>query len=145
MPIGPLKKLFTNSKRKSILLFGETEEENRALALYLEHMGWNSKTVGSQAEAIKLLKGKVPFNALVLGARIQGANGITFAKDLRAERGLPKLPIVIIADQTKAGDSSALRERLPHTAILPRPFTTTTISKALSRAMEIKARTSRQS
>ncbi|MHC4887611.1 MAG: hypothetical protein ACYTGH_21240 [Planctomycetota bacterium] len=141
MPLGPLKKLFANSQKKPILLLGETEEENRALALYLEHMGWKPQTARSQTEALKLLHGKTRFQAAILGAKIQGANGLTFAKDLRAEKDLTRLPLVIIADQAKAGDSGTLRERLPRSSLLCRPFTTASISKALARAMEVERAT----
>lgn len=128
-----LKRTGEPQARKTLLLH-DMEDEAHILTIYLNHMRWEVVSAVSREVATAALK-HTEFDLLFVGTQIAGTNGLSFVRALREQAAFARLPVVFLAPALCAGDSMRIRRKLDRTSILAPPYSSSSVTCAIRKAM----------
>jgi len=94
-------KVFENSSKRillPILLVEDLSSPREIVEMYLEHMGYLVKSVGSGKNALEMLQGDPEgFFCVITDIRMPEMNGIELIRWIRAEEMLKDIPVIVLS------------------------------------------------
>lgn len=112
-----------------ILLIEDEANISEAIGFILSREGWNVQGHGNGATAMDALKRQHP-DLVVLDVMLPGRSGLDILRDLRADPGLNKVPVLMLTAKGQAKDRETAMS-LGANAFLTKPFSNTDLVDTL--------------
>jgi DNA-binding response OmpR family regulator len=114
---------------RHLLVVDDEPHIGLVLRPYLEQLGYRVSFARSLAEARAALKGTT-LDGMLLDLHLPDGSGLDFLRDLRAQDGTARLPILVL---TAEGEERVLREaRRLGAALVTKPFSPTKLSQRIA-------------
>ncbi len=110
--LAPIDLWNGGSAQPRVLIVDPSDTDRSVLAQHLLHLGLDSHETRTGAEALDYLKvAEPPCNVVILNSRLDEADGMQVARDLRGQLPLARRPrIAIVSDTAAQADRSLLAE-----------------------------------
>ena len=114
---------------RHLLVVDDEPHIGLVLRPYLEQLGYRVSFARSLAEARATI-GAAPPDGMLLDLHLPDGSGLDFLRDLRAQDGTARLPILVL---TAEGEDRVLREaRRLGAALVTKPFSPTKLSQRIA-------------
>jgi len=116
---------------RHLLVVDDEPHIGLVLRPYLEQLGYRVSFARSLAEARAVVGAAAPpLDGMLLDLHLPDGSGLDFLRDLRAEDGTARLPILVL---TAEGEERVLREaRRLGAALVTKPFSPTKLSQRIA-------------
>ena len=116
---------------RHLLVVDDEPHIGLVLRPYLEHLGYRVSFARSLAEARATLRAATPLlDGMLLDLHLPDGSGLDFLRELRAQEGTARLPILVL---TAEGEERVLREaRRLGAALVTKPFSPTKLSQRIA-------------
>jgi two-component system, cell cycle response regulator DivK len=117
-----------------VLLIEDNEANSMLETAVLEQEGFRVEVAGSAAEAKRLLRVVIPA-VILMDIQLPGEDGLTYTRELRANRATARIPIVALTAHAMAGD----RERALNAGCvgyLSKPIDTRTFAAQVRKVLD---------
>jgi len=116
---------------RHLLVVDDEPHIGLVLRPYLEQLGYRVSFARSLAEARAVVNAAVPpLDGLLLDLHLPDGSGLDLLRDLRAQAGTARLPILVL---TAEGEERVLREaRRLGAALVTKPFSPTKLSQRIA-------------
>ena len=119
-----------SSSTRHLLVVDDEPHIGLVLRPFLEQLGYRVSVAKTLDEARSALRAAPPTDALLLDLHLPDGSGLDFLRDLRAQGGTARLPVLVL---TAEGEDRILREARRLGAVLvTKPFSPTKLSQRIS-------------
>lgn len=114
---------------RHLLVVDDEPHIGLVLRPYLEQLGYRVSFARSLAEARAVVGAAIP-DGMLLDLHLPDGSGLDFLRDLRAQDGTARLPVLVL---TAEGEERVLREaRRLGAALVTKPFSPTKLSQRIA-------------
>ena len=115
---------------RHLLVVDDEPHIGLVLRPYLEQLGYRVSFARSLTEARTAMRTPPPADGLLLDLHLPDGSGLDFLRDLRAQSGTARLPVLVL---TAEGEDRVLREaRQLGAALVTKPFSPTKLSQRIA-------------
>jgi len=115
---------------RHLLVVDDEPHIGLVLRPYLEQLGYRVSFARTLTEARTALRTPPPADGLLLDLHLPDGSGLDFLRDLRAQSGTARLPVLVL---TAEGEDRVLREaRQLGAALVTKPFSPTKLSHRIA-------------
>ncbi len=120
----------SSSSTRHLLVVDDEPHIGLVLRPFLEQLGYRVSVAKTLDEARSALRAAPPTDALLLDLHLPDGSGLDFLRDLRAQSGTARLPVLVL---TAEGEDRILREARRLGAVLvTKPFSPTKLSQRIA-------------
>ena len=120
----------SSSSTRHLLVVDDEPHIGLVLRPFLEQLGYRVSVAKTLDEARSALRAAPPTDALLLDLHLPDGSGLDFLRDLRAQGGTARLPVLVL---TAEGEDRILREARRLGAVLvTKPFSPTKLSQRIA-------------
>ena len=117
--------------KASVLLVEDEANIAESLVFILRRAGFEVETTADGAEALDRLR-QHEFSALILDIMLPGMNGLDLLREIRADRALARLPVMVLTAKGQARDRKTA-EDVGADMFVTKPFSNAEVIDAVSR------------
>jgi two-component system phosphate regulon response regulator PhoB len=115
---------------RHLLVVDDEPHIGLVLRPYLEQLGYRVSFARTLTEARAAMRTPPPADGLLLDLHLPDGSGLDFLRDLRAQSGTARLPVLVL---TAEGEDRVLREaRQLGAALVTKPFSPTKLSQRIA-------------
>ena len=131
-----LKKIFdrkSGSAEGLALVVDDEPSIRELLEMHLKTVGYDVIKADAVAAAEEILEKGQKVDLIVTDIRMPGDDGLTFAENLRKNQATKKIPILFVSGAFPIRELEKLRERIPNSAAVGKPFTAKKLREGIAK------------
>lgn len=114
---------------RHVVLIEDEPNITEAIRFLLTRDGWQVDTHADGSDAVEVIRAAAP-DLVILDVMLPGKSGMEILKDLRAEAGLARLPVLMLTARGQARDRE-MAEKAGVSRFMTKPFSNTEVLTAV--------------
>jgi DNA-binding response OmpR family regulator len=114
---------------RHVVLVEDEPNITEAIRFLLTRDGWKVDTHADGADALEVIRAAAP-DLVILDVMLPGKSGMEILKDLRAEAGMDRLPVLMLTARGQARDRE-MAEKAGVSRFMTKPFSNTEVLTAV--------------
>lgn len=114
---------------RNVLLIEDEPNIIEAIRFLLSRDGWNVRTHSDGTDALEVVKDAAP-DLVILDMMLPGKSGMEILREIRAEQGLEKLPVLMLTARGQLRDRE-MAEKAGVSRFMTKPFSNTEVLTAV--------------